>query len=208
MADPNNNPLLDQDAYPFMAKPTAKETKQGEAMLDLSLSLDKREPRKETRTEEELLQLKNLPDLPTNYRYSFMNPLLGEEGYEPVGFDVLTNTPQHQPTLSKQEEKIVEDRHTLPAVRHRIMAAQTMTDSLQREAIDDVETDGMWSSIVNHTLGGLYEVLQPLDIPRAMAWQGASFSAQILPDADTYVGDMAGSYGQKHIQQNGIGGSV
>jgi LysM repeat protein len=192
MADPNERATIDFDV-PFLAKPTEEDVQAGFELRNLQRDLAFQEPRTEVRSAEDQEKLDLRPELPPRFRYSDLTPLKSETNFEVVGYDTLTHTPVHQPYMTKKEERIFEDPGTTPAYKHRIMSAQMMEGSLMKEAMDDIETDTLWDKIVNPTLGILYEGLQPLEVPRAMAWKGASFSAQILPNADAYLGDMAGT---------------
>lgn len=195
MAEPKPN-SEDFDIFKDVKSLTPEEEKLAEDYVKLQMRVENTPiPGKSATPAADMLERQRRQKLPLGYTYADLPPQEGEEGYELVYWDTITQTVQQDPYFSPLEERKIEDYRTSPEEKYSIYDAAIMEGTVKQEAMDAVDPSlfDKAKDLGATALGAVYEVAQPLEVPRAMLWKGASFGAQILPNPDSYLGDMAGT---------------
>jgi len=110
----------------------------------------------------------------------------------PIGtYDTITGTTISEIYFTDEERKIIEDSRESLESRYETITANLTNE--QREMMAKVSPDKIEEDWLQQGMGLLNFALSPFNVPESLAWSGMAYAAQLLPNPESYLGDLAQS---------------
>ena len=110
----------------------------------------------------------------------------------PIGtFDSVTGTTKSEIYFTDEERRIIEDSRESLETRYETITANLTQE--QRKQMAKVSPDKIEEDWLQQSMGMLNYWLSPFNVPESLAWSGMSYAAQLLPNPESYLGDLAQS---------------